>query len=182
MNQNESGPLFEIPTTPETSLEAYDAIKPKMGDVKNRVVLAFDVNGSMTCEELETTLQMRHQTASSAIRHLVKEGRLRDSGIRRRNMTGRAAAVWERCDITPNAEPHLNRQSIEVLLELQKFITTHIEAHGGWPAGPDLMKVLGWIARKIHNDEEKQSTEPAVKPDEGYIPHRLHDPMGFPPV
>ena len=48
-----------------------------------------------TCEEIERSMTIRHQSASSIIRGLTKDGFLYDSGERRMNTSGRKAIVWK---------------------------------------------------------------------------------------
>jgi hypothetical protein len=47
-----------------------------------------------TCDEIEQSLGLVHQTASAEIRHLVLGGKLTNSGLRRRVRSGRTAIVW----------------------------------------------------------------------------------------
>jgi len=47
-----------------------------------------------TCDEIESTLGIRHQTASCYIRFLTQDGHLKDSGERRLTRSGRRAIVW----------------------------------------------------------------------------------------
>lgn len=48
----------------------------------------------MTCDEVEASLGMRHQTASARIRELALSGAIVDSGTRRKTRSGRSAVVW----------------------------------------------------------------------------------------
>ena len=47
-----------------------------------------------TCDEIEVSLGLRHQTASCFIRFLTQDGLLRDSGNRRITRANRQAIVW----------------------------------------------------------------------------------------
>ena len=47
-----------------------------------------------TCDEIELTLDILHQTASPRVRELVGKGYLHDSGSERKTRSGRKAIVW----------------------------------------------------------------------------------------
>ena len=48
-----------------------------------------------TCEELERTTGMKHQTCSARLRDLFLEGAIVRTGTRRPTESGRMAAVWK---------------------------------------------------------------------------------------
>lgn len=48
----------------------------------------------MTCDEIETLLEMRHQTVSARIRDLVLDGLIFDTEARRKTRSGRGARVY----------------------------------------------------------------------------------------
>lgn len=48
----------------------------------------------MTCDAVEAASGMSHQTCSARITELVTEGRIRDTGERRKTRSGRAARVY----------------------------------------------------------------------------------------
>lgn len=48
----------------------------------------------MTCDEVEATLGLSHQTISARVYELHKKGMIADSGQRRPTRAGRAAKVW----------------------------------------------------------------------------------------
>lgn len=78
----------------DTSKVAAEAIKPDAQTLRRRVlaVIASAVDGA-TCDEVEQWLDMPHQTASARITELKAQGKLIDSGARRRTRSGRLAAV-----------------------------------------------------------------------------------------
>ena len=49
-----------------------------------------------TCDEVESALDMRHQTASPRVNELAGRGFIVDSGRRRKTRSGRNAAVYTR--------------------------------------------------------------------------------------
>ena len=63
----------------------------------------------MTCDQVEETMNGRHQTISARIRELRNEGRIVDSGRRRPTRSGRSAIVYlATCNASAeivNAEP-----------------------------------------------------------------------------
>ncbi len=64
------------------------------GDVRRVFECIEQSARGMTCDEVETTLQLRHQTASARIRDLVLAGAVIDTGIRRKTRTGSSARVY----------------------------------------------------------------------------------------
>ncbi len=76
----------------DTSLAAYDSILPHASRLA-RQVYGVIARGGATCEECETALGMKHQTASARIRELKDKHLVRDSGRRRKTTSGRLAAV-----------------------------------------------------------------------------------------
>lgn len=50
--------------------------------------------GGLTSDECEERLGMRHQTCSARVHELMTEGKIRDSGMRRKTRSGRTATVW----------------------------------------------------------------------------------------
>jgi hypothetical protein len=58
-------------------------------------VIRASADRGMTDEEIERALGMKHQSASARRRTLVLEDRVHDSGLERRNQTGRNANVWK---------------------------------------------------------------------------------------
>ena len=78
-----------------TSREAYESMIPHLSTVREKVYSAICADAPKTFEEVETMLEMKHQTVSSSIHHLVKEGFLEDSGERGLTVSGRKAIRWK---------------------------------------------------------------------------------------
>ena len=76
----------------DTSADAAKAIKPDVLTIRRKVFRAL-VDGA-TCDEIEQTLELTHQTASARVRELAQAGTIRDSGERRLTRSGRKAIVW----------------------------------------------------------------------------------------
>lgn len=81
----------------ETSRDAAQSVD---GKTLRAIVLAFirGRNGA-TCDDVEASLGLRHQTASARIRELVLGGHLIDSGKTNTTRSGRKATVWRAKEI-----------------------------------------------------------------------------------
>lgn len=87
----------------DTSEEASRRALPRAGSDAMRILrlVGFAKTGAggfeagLTCDEVETLLNLSHQTASARIRGLRSGGWIRDSGKRRKTRRGRSAVVWE---------------------------------------------------------------------------------------
>jgi len=77
----------------ETSHQARRSLKGSPS-LRDRVCEVVARPSGATDEEIETSLDLRHQTASARRRELVQQGRIEDSGLRRANKSGRSAIVW----------------------------------------------------------------------------------------
>jgi hypothetical protein len=76
----------------QTSKDAYEAADTKkLTDQVLRFVIS---NCGATCDEAQLQLGMTHQSCSPCFTALSKEGRIADSGTRRRTRSGRNATVW----------------------------------------------------------------------------------------
>jgi hypothetical protein len=83
------------PSVQETSVAAHDSLDPEAKARRANQIRAYiENNGDATCWEVESALGLLHQSASSTITKLRKDGHLIDSGERRRTNTGRMAIVW----------------------------------------------------------------------------------------
>jgi len=83
------------PGVQDTSIAAYESLKPETKTRRDRRILAYiQTTGGATCCEVEMALGLLHQSASAAITHLRRAGGLVDSGKRRPTNTGRMATVW----------------------------------------------------------------------------------------
>lgn len=78
-----------------TSIAALISIADIRGKLKRRVFVAIKERGweGATCDELEESLDLKHQTLSARVRELWKEGFLRKHG-ERRTRSGRWATVY----------------------------------------------------------------------------------------
>lgn len=73
---------------------AVDYAKFLRADMSRVYQCIFSSLDGMTCDEVEQTLSMRHQTASARIRDLVLANMVYDTGLRRKTSSGRAARVY----------------------------------------------------------------------------------------
>ena len=77
----------------ETSLQALESIKEHTPTLLQVIWVEIRDN-TATCEEIETRLNIKHQTASARINDLIKKGLVHDSSFRRKTKSGRNAIVW----------------------------------------------------------------------------------------
>ena len=72
----------------QTSRDAYESVNRGNIPIRNQILDLFELvrfNKTVpnwTCDELECVLDGLHQTVSSSIRSLVKEGLVRNSGLK----------------------------------------------------------------------------------------------------
>lgn len=79
----------------DTSEAAADSIARDASSLRSQVMSAIaDSIDGLTCDEVEATLVLRHQTASARVRELALLERIVDSGRRRPTRSGRRAVVW----------------------------------------------------------------------------------------
>lgn len=82
-----------------TSKAAADSMIPHAPNIKERVFECvrkgdFINHFGATCDEIEMTLSLKHQTVSARIRELAEAGRIEDSGMVRKTRSNRNAVVW----------------------------------------------------------------------------------------
>jgi hypothetical protein len=78
----------------DTSRAAAESIKPDAAVIRRRVLQAiYAAPNGATCDEVEQWLDLTHQTASARCAELKAQGKVKDSGARRRTRSGRLAAV-----------------------------------------------------------------------------------------
>lgn len=82
---------------PETS--QADGPLPNLGDIARQVFQVIETASQqgqygLTCDEVESRLQGKHQTISARVNELRDRGWIKDSGERRRTRSGRKAIVW----------------------------------------------------------------------------------------
>jgi hypothetical protein len=80
----------------DTSLDAAKSIRGDASRLRSIVLRAIRARGPQgaTCDEIETELNMRHQTASARIRELVLAGHVVDSQQQRKTRSNRNAVVY----------------------------------------------------------------------------------------
>jgi len=80
----------------ETSVAAADAMSPKLGRLQRMAEGAIRDAGAngLTADELAARLEMDRWSIQPRTTELRRKGRIRDSGQRRPNCTGKLAIVW----------------------------------------------------------------------------------------
>lgn len=78
-----------------TSAEAWASVQAVLPAVDARIVAEIMRVGGATCQAVEKSTGMAHQTVSAQICHMVEGEILRKSGRREKVDSGRSAAVWE---------------------------------------------------------------------------------------
>jgi hypothetical protein len=93
MGRTETGVLFASGS--DTSQQAADSIAPSASALRQIVLEAIRSRrrDGATCDEIEASLAMKHQTASARITELKADQSVVDSGARRRTRSNRNAAV-----------------------------------------------------------------------------------------
>ncbi|MFQ5776341.1 MAG: hypothetical protein ACE5GS_17620 [Kiloniellaceae bacterium] len=96
--------LLDYPATPgwqspETSIEAAEAVAPRVGRLRARVLGAVEQAeargwGGLTADEAARLLDLDVLTARPRVCELRRMDLLHDSGLRRKNASGRRAIVW----------------------------------------------------------------------------------------
>lgn len=80
--------------TPETSRQAADAIAPSAQRLRDKCLSRLRVE-PLTADELAGILDETILAIRPRVSELVKMGEIVDSEIRRRNASGKMAAVWK---------------------------------------------------------------------------------------
>lgn len=80
----------------DTSEAAADSVKHDAKHLRAACYVHVLASGDVgvTCDEVEVIMNGRHQTISPRIRELVSEGRIIDSGRRRKTRSGRNATIY----------------------------------------------------------------------------------------
>lgn len=86
--------------TRPTSRAALSQIAPDTARIRRKVYAFIVARGPQgaTCDEIETSLALAHQTCSPRVYELHKRGSIVASNERRKTRSGRAAIVWK---VTP---------------------------------------------------------------------------------
>jgi predicted transcriptional regulator len=80
----------------DTSVAANASLGAQKARARRQVLTSIaTASGGATCEEVERSLGMSHQTASARCTELLADGLIVDTGRRRRTASGRAARVYE---------------------------------------------------------------------------------------
>lgn len=91
--------LFAYPHHPgardrDTSRAAAASIAPAASTLRDRVLALYERNAGMTADECAGRLGLSILSVRPRVTELARLGRLRDSGARRANGSGRSAIVW----------------------------------------------------------------------------------------
>lgn len=80
----------------DTSIEAADAIAPDLGRLQRLAAMAIRAAGSngLTADELAARLHLSRWSIQPRTTELQRKGFIRDSGLKRLNVTGKRAIVW----------------------------------------------------------------------------------------
>tara|TARA_R100001163_G_scaffold17524_1_gene15658 strand:+ start:2971 stop:3243 length:273 start_codon:yes stop_codon:yes gene_type:complete len=77
----------------DTSLEAYENILKRAGNLRQAVKYIFD-QGEFTADEVADVLGCSILSVRPRVAELANNNEIEDSGERRRNASGRNAIVW----------------------------------------------------------------------------------------
>ena len=91
--------LFGYPHSPgakarETAFEAADEIASKAPIIRARCLKVLEHSNGLTADEVAGRLGLSILTVRPRITELARDGKVRDSGDRRRNVSGKRAIVW----------------------------------------------------------------------------------------
>ncbi len=80
----------------ETSREAAQSIEPVALSLREQVFAEIKRCGDYgaTCDQIEHSMDGRHQTISARVRELALSGRIFSNGDKRKTRSGRNALVW----------------------------------------------------------------------------------------
>lgn len=78
----------------DTSFQAADHIAPTTAVLRDRIVQALRQHGDMTADETAEKIGLSVLSVRPRFTELVANRRIRDTGARRMNASGRNAAVW----------------------------------------------------------------------------------------
>lgn len=130
----------------DTSEAAAESLKDYAGELGHRIWKYLGIHGPLTCEELESCLDMSHQTVSGRLTVLRDNGRVVDTGERKRNRTGRMAILWR--SVAPGEMPlgaaPRQGKDIQALLELKDWMVKEMGVNG-WAATPFTQRILARI-------------------------------------
>lgn len=78
----------------DTSRAAADHMRPTASNIQEQCLRTYRVTGPMTADECATILGMSVLTVRPRVSQLAALNFLEDTGIRRKNDSGRNAIVW----------------------------------------------------------------------------------------
>jgi hypothetical protein len=89
----------------DTSIAAADALAPQLGRLQRLAGATIRAAGAagLTADELAEKLGMERWSIQPRTTELKRKGIICDSGVRRRNVTGKAAIVWIARDLAGGA-------------------------------------------------------------------------------
>jgi predicted ArsR family transcriptional regulator len=91
--------LFRYPGTPgskdrDTSHAAADQIAEAAPQLRARALAVVERSNGMTADEVAGRLGISILSIRPRLTELARLGKVRDSGVRRKNVSGRRAIVW----------------------------------------------------------------------------------------
>lgn len=78
----------------DTSFAAADHIAPTTATIRDRIVEALRKHGDMTADETAERMGLSVLSVRPRFVELCDKQRVKDTGLRRPNASGRQAAVW----------------------------------------------------------------------------------------
>jgi len=73
-----------------------DAIKPKAKTIGQMVIYMLENHGPQTPDEIAARLHLSILAVRPRCSELFRRGKIKDSGLRRKNASGKTAVVWVR--------------------------------------------------------------------------------------
>lgn len=91
--------LFRYPDAPgaqdrDTSRAAADAIQPTAATLRSKALAIIERSNGLTADEVAGRLGLSILSIRPRLTELARMHKVRDSGSRRRNRSGRQAIVW----------------------------------------------------------------------------------------
>lgn len=125
--------------TRDTSIAAAESIAELTPQLRAQIFEQIRLREGATCDELEISLDLKHQTASARVHELMKEGKIVDSGERRPTSSGAKAIVWK-------VAPPAVEKPVLILPQRRPRSIVEVRAAGGYKiiyADPSWMYVQG---------------------------------------
>ena len=101
----------------ETSKQAALSLEPRRGSLQYHVLACIRsrTDYGATDDELETTLHLRHQTASARRRELELKGLVVRTQHRRKTRSGRNAGVYVATEYAEAPDPSLRKKLVNIM-------------------------------------------------------------------